>query len=133
MKLSFKFLILAALLFSFSFAATAQRGGQSMDPTEIAAKETARLTEELNLTDIQVEKAKEISLTYAGKLQQAKQENKGNRDAMKTIQEAITSEKTAEMKMILTEDQFKAYEALIAKSTTRKKGRGGRGGGRGGK
>lgn len=133
MKSSIKLFASIALIFTFCFVANAQRGGQKLSPEEMAEKETTQMVEKLNLDEVQTVKIKEINLTFAKKKQEAKDENKGNKEAIKVITEAINNEKIAEVKQILTDEQFKDYEALIAKSTTRKKGRGGRGGGRGGK
>jgi len=131
MKSSIKFLAIIALFFTFNFAAHAQRGGgPSLNPEQMAEKETTRLVEELTLDEAQAAKVKEINLAYAKKMQEARDDNKGNRDAMKEIVASIHTEKSAEMKMILSEAQFKTFEEIQAKQAGRKKGRGGKGGSR---
>ena len=94
----------------------------------MAEKETTQMVEKLNLDEVQTVKIKEINLTFAKKKQEAKDENKGNKEAIKIITEAINNEKNAEIKQVLTDEQFKTYEELQAKKT---KGRGGKRGRRG--
>ena len=94
----------------------------------MAERETTRLVEKLTLDETQTAKVQEINLTYAKKMQEAREDNKGNREAMKEIRTAIDAEKTAELKQVLTEAQFQTYEEMQSK---RGKGRGGRGSRRG--
>lgn len=54
------------------------------------------------------------------KIEEAREENKGNRNAMKV---AINSEKSAEMKLVLTEAQFKSYEELQVQHANHKRKR----------
>lgn len=133
MKSSIKFLAFIALFLTFNFAATAQRGGGgSADPAQMAEKETTQMVEKLALDNAQADKVKAINLTYAKKNQEARETYKDNRDAMKKIGTAIQKEKSGEMKMVLSEKQFKKYEEMEAEQDNRTKGdRGKRGGGRG--
>jgi len=127
MKSSIKLIAFIALFFSFSLVASAQRGERSSDPTERAEKEVSKLTEELKLDEAQAAKIKEISLTYATKMKEARDANKENRDAMKELRSSMEAEKSAEMKTVLTEEQFAAYTKLVAERGGRgKKGRGGK-------
>ena len=128
MKSPIKFLAIIALFFTVSFAANAQRGGESHDPEQMAEKETSRIVEKLSLDESQSAKAKEINLTYAKLMLDARDENKDNREAMKKIEQAINSEKSAEMKLVLTEAQFKTYEEMQAQKGKEKGGKGGKGG-----
>ena len=125
MKSLSKFLAIATLLFAFSFAANAQRGergGKNADPTKMAERQTTQMVEKLNLDEVQASKVKELNLTYAKKMHEAQEENKGNRDAMKEIRASIDSEKNAKLKQVLTTEQFKSYEDILAKRG-KKKGR----------
>ena len=126
MKLSIKVLAVMALFFTFSFAANAQRGGgRSVDPEQMAEQQTTRMIEQLSLDEAQAAKVQAINLTYAEKIQAVRQDNRGNREAMKETLTAIQADKTAELKGILTAEQIESYEALEAKG--RKRGRGQRG------
>lgn len=122
-----KFLAMVALFFTFSFAANAQRAGKSIDPAQSAEKQTAHMVEQLSLDEIQAVKVKEINLTYAKKMKEAREDNKGNRNAMKEIMTAINTEKTAEIKQVLTDEQFQSFEEMVAKKRKGKRGKRGRG------
>lgn len=127
MKSSIKFLAIIALFFTFNFAANAQRGvGQQHDPKQMAERQTTQMVEQLTLDETQTAKVKEINLTYAKKMQEAREDNKDNREAMKEIGAAINLEKSTEMKQVLTEAQFKAYEEMQVKKGRGKGGKGGR-------
>lgn len=131
MKSSIKFLAIIALFFTFNFAANAQRGGgKQPDPAQMAERETTQMVEKLGLNDTQAVKVKEINLTYAKKMQEAMAGREENRDAMKEIGAAIQKEKSAEMKIVLLEKQFKAYEKMQAEQGDRMKGNGGKNGGK---
>ena len=80
------------------------------------------MIEKLNLSEVQAAKVKELNLTYAKKMHEAQQENKGNRNAMKEIRASIDNNKNAELKQVLTTEQFKSYEEMLAKKG-KKKGR----------
>lgn len=127
MKSSIKFLAIIALFFTFNFAANAQRGvGQQHDPKQMAERQTTQMVEQLTLDETQTAKVKEINLTYAKKMQEAREDHKDNREAMKEIGAAINLEKSTEMKQVLTEAQFKAYEEMQVKKGRGKGGKGGR-------
>ena len=123
MKSSSKFLAIIALFFTFTFAANAQQGGgKSLDPEKMAENETSRMVEKLNLDNDQIAKAEVLNFTYAKKIVEARENNKENRDAMREIGEAINSEKNAEMKLLLTEAQYKNYEQMQAEKGKGKRG-----------
>lgn len=116
MKSPINFLVIVALFFAFTFTANAQRGDrQPHDPKQAAEKQTTRMVEKLSLNEIQTAQVKEINLTYAQKLQAAHENNKGNREAMKEISTAINTEKAAELKRVLTAEQFTAFEEMQPK------------------
>ena len=127
MKLLSKFLVITTLLFAFSFAANAQRGNrQPLNPEQMAENQTTQMVEKLSLDAVQTAKVKELNLTYAKKMHEAREDNKGNRDAMKEILASIDTEKKAELKQVLTEVQFKSYEEMQGKKKTRKRKKGNR-------
>lgn len=124
MKSISKFLALAAIvLFASVTVLNAQKKGT---PQERADKKTERLTKELNLSSEQTEQVRAIYLAYAEKAAEAranseekekgKRKGKGqrgeNREAMK-----------AELKTVLTEEQFAKFETMKPK----KKGKGRKG------
>ena len=130
MKLSINVLLFTALFLFMGFNADAQRRGGPPNAEEMANKQTEHMTEELSLSTDQVAKVEAINLDYAKRIQAAREENAGNRSAMKEIMTAIENEKAAEMKTVLTEDQYKSFEEMQA-NQAKPKGR--RGGNRGSK
>lgn len=130
MKSSVKFLAAVTLFFAFSFAAQAQRGGQPLNPEQMAEKQTAQMVENLHLDQAQADRVKAINLNYATKLQEVRQENTGNREAMKELSTAIRSEQRAELQTVLTAEQFKTYEETQAQKASRGGDKGGNRGSR---
>ncbi len=131
MKLSINALLFAALFLLMGFHADAQRRGGPPSAEDMAAKQTEDMTEKLGLSEDQAVKVETINLAYAKKMQEAQEENAGNRSAMKEIMTAIQGEKAAEMKTVLTEDQYNTFEKMEAEQANRKGRKGG--GRRGGK
>ena len=133
MKSSIKFLAIIALVLTCTFAANAQRGGgKSIDPTEMAEKETAQMVEKLSLNEKQTAQISAINLDYAKEMHEAHEANKDDRDGLKEISTSIQTRKSAELKYVLTEAQFKTYEEMQLKGGKGREGEGGKGG-RGGK
>lgn len=129
MKLSIKILAIIALLLTFSFAANAQRGDrQAPEPEEMAERQTAGMVEHLSLDENQAVQVAAINLTYANKMKEAHENNEGDREAMKEIRATIDAEKAAELKLLLTEEQFIAFEKMLAEKGNERKGKGPRGG-----
>ena len=114
MKLSKNVFLLAALFLFMGFNADAQRRGGPPSPEEMSAKQTEHMTEKLGLSDDQAAEVEAINLAYAKKMQEAHEENGGDRNAMQQIMTAIESEKAAEMKTVLSAEQFKAFEEMQA-------------------
>lgn len=112
MKSSIKFLAIVALFFSVNFTAFAQQRGQPLDAEQMAEKQTTQMVEKLNLDEAQTSKVKAINLIYAKRMQEAHEDNKDNREAMKEVRTAINAEKSADLSLVLTDDQFKAYQEL---------------------
>lgn len=112
MKSSIKFLAVIALFFTVNFTAFAQQRGEPLDPEQMAEKQTAQMVEKLDLDEAQASKVKEINLIYAKRMQEAHEDNRDNREAMKEIRTAIESEKSADLSLILTDDQLKAYQDM---------------------
>lgn len=115
MKLSIKIFTTIALLLAISFTANAQRGERkAQDPEKRAEKQTTRMVEKLALNEEQTAKVQAINLAYAKKMQDTKAENKESREAMKQVRDEINSAKNEELKAVLTDEQFKSYEALAS-------------------
>jgi hypothetical protein len=129
MKASIKFLALIALIFTFSFAANAQRGGDRERPTpeQMAERQTERMVEQLELNDTQAAQVKEINLAAAVKMQEARENSDDDREAMREVGKTIRTEQTTALQAVLTEAQFQTYEETLAQRGKRKKGKGRRG------
>lgn len=115
-------------MFAFSFTANAQRserGKKNVDPTKMAERQTSQMVDKLSLDEVQTAKVKEINLAYAKKMHEAREDNKGNRDAMKEIVTAIESEKAAEMKTVLTGKQYRTFEKMQTEQSNHKGRKGG--------
>jgi Spy/CpxP family protein refolding chaperone len=93
------------------------RGGERT-PENMADKQTARMTQELSLTDKQVEKVRSINLEFASKMAAMREGGEPDRTAMKELQSA---HKTS-LKGVLTAEQVKKMEAS---ESARKEGHGG--------
>ena len=129
MKLSIKFLAIIALFFTSNFMANAQRGDhQRHTPEERAEQQTTRMAEDLSLDTKQIAQVKAINLTYAKKMHEARQNGKGDRKAMKELKTTLRVEKNAELKQVLTLEQYQIHEEKEAKKGKKgKKGKGRKG------
>ena len=112
MKSSIKILAIVVLCFSFSLVVSAYNGTPPNKAEKRAEKQTNRMIEKLNLNDAQAAKVGDINLFYAAKMEEARAKNKGDRAAMKEIKTAIRTEMTAEMKQVLTPEQFASFQAM---------------------
>ncbi len=120
MKLLVKFAAIIAMLFTMTLVANAQGKGQSLSPEEKAEKFTNKLTEKVNLDRAQVPKVKAIALEYAHKMQEAREANQGDKEAIKEIRKEIRKEKRAALKEVLTDEQIAILKEL---KRERKEGR----------
>lgn len=78
--------------------------------SERAAKLTEWMKTNLALTADQEPKVQDINLKYAGKLDELQKSTQPRREKMKTLKENDAS-KDAELKQVLTDEQFKTYQA----------------------
>jgi len=106
----FSFLLVPLLTLVLSVSAQEK---QHMNPQEKAQKLTDWMKTNLKLTDDQVAKVQPINLKYAQKMADTKnstQDQKAKMDAMKADEEA----KDAELKAVLTPEQYTSWEAKKA-------------------
>lgn len=131
MKHVLKFAISGLILFTFFSALQAQqpRGeGRDFSPEQRAAQQTALMTEKLSLSEAQTAKIKEINLKYAQKTKDARDANTGGDwSAMREKMVAMRSEQDAELKTMLTSDQWTAWEKVREEQRNNRGGRGDRG------
>ena len=84
---------------------------QDMNPEQIAEQQTAQMSEQLNLTSKQKIDVNAINLKYAEKLQIIRQQPRSR--SKLTAFKNMVEEKNAEMKMVLTRQQYADYEKIL--------------------
>ena len=84
---------------------------QDMNPEQIAEQQTAQMSEQLNLTSKQKVEVNAINLKYAEKLQIIRQQPRSR--SKLTAFKNMVEEKNAEMKMVLTPQQYADYEKIL--------------------
>lgn len=101
-------------------------GGQQMDPEQMVQMRVDRLKETLKLTADQVTK---VTAVFKKQNEDMAKLMQGGQPDMEAFQKLRENE-TAELKKILTADQFKAYEESMQRGFGGGRGQGGPGGGR---
>ncbi|MBI5916442.1 MAG: DUF4890 domain-containing protein [Bacteroidetes bacterium] len=133
MESRFKMLAFSLLFLAAFTVAKAQPGGggRGMDPTQRAEQQTVMMSDSLSLSEKQTAKVKDINLKYANKMKEARSANAdGDWEKMRASMDAIRTEQDAELKTVLTQEQFDNW-ARIRENEFKK--RGPHGGGPGGK
>lgn len=109
-------LFLMIILFA-SALVNAQPGGRQFSPEDMAKRQTEQMGETLKMSKDLQQKVYDLNLKYAKKSAEMFQGGGGFRDMsdadrqkMREKREALNKEKDAEMKKLLSADQFKAYE-----------------------
>jgi len=107
------------LLFAIVFATVSvaqNRGMGNVDPKEMAQRQTEELKKALNLNKDQEKKVLALNQKSAEQMSALREEmmsGGGDREAMREKMTKFREEQTAEMKKILTEDQYKKYEKYL--------------------
>jgi hypothetical protein len=115
-------LLMAVILLVFAVTASAQRGG---DPTQRAEMQTKMMADSLSLSSRQGEKVKEINLKYANKQTEARQANAdGDWEQMRAKMEALRTEQNAELKTVLTNEQYERWQKITAEQWKQRGGNG---------
>jgi hypothetical protein len=97
-----------------------ERGGT---PSERADKLTAKMAENLDLTNEQQAKVGEINLKYANEAASLREETREQREETRASMKDIRERQEAELKQVLTEDQQLKYEARRDERQDRRKSR----------
>jgi len=117
MKKNWRFFIsLIACLFLFANSYSQEK--EIPPAADRAAKLTEWMKTNLQLTAEQVSPVQEINLKYANKMDDLRKSSQGRRAKMQTLK-SDNKAKDAELKKILTADQFKTY--LAKKEEIKKK------------
>ena len=80
-------------------------------PQERAQLQTARMTKELSLTTDQAAKVEAINLKYADQIEAKRTEQKADREKMRTEGKALHDAHDADMKVVLTPEQYTIWQA----------------------
>jgi hypothetical protein len=115
LKMKFKILT-AALLLIMALTAKAQGGGgRGGDPIQRAEMQSKTMVDSLLLSTKQAEKVKEINLKYANKQKEARSANAdGDWEKMRTSMDALRTEQNAELKTVLTQEQYDHWQKIAA-------------------
>ena len=113
------------LLMICSVQVMAQRGqGRSMDPEQMATRQTERMEKELNLDKEQLELVSEINLKYATKMKEIREANRGDREGMREGMMAMRDEWGVELKEVLSEEQWAGYQKMVEENRRNRPGPG---------
>ncbi len=115
--------IMLAICASYSFAQRGQGQREKLEPEEMAKRQTTQMKESLDLTEEQLTKVEALNLKYAEKMETLRDEAKADREATRNAMKPIREEKDAELKALLTTEQ---YEKLVTlrKDSQPKRGKG---------
>ncbi|MFV0590228.1 MAG: hypothetical protein ACK5M7_02480 [Draconibacterium sp.] len=124
-------LVLLSVIVFATVTMAQDRGSRSFDPKEMAKRQTEELTKALGLNKDQQAKVLALNTKMGEKRSSMFQEMRnggGDREAMREKMTKLRDEEKAEMKKILTEDQYKKYEKYLEEQRARR-GQGRPGGG----
>jgi periplasmic protein CpxP/Spy len=83
-----------------------------MTPDEMANRQTERMTKELKLDEKQKTAVSAINLKYAKLRKEISQANKEDKKVLQTKMKEVNVQKKAELKKVLTTDQFAQLEKM---------------------
>ena len=93
---------------------------KNIDPKKQAEKRTKLLTDELELTENQVERVKVLSLKVTEKIKAIIEDDSMSREKKKEFIEGNKTDYKNAMKSILTADQFVKYEVMLEEMKAKK-------------
>jgi Spy/CpxP family protein refolding chaperone len=113
---------LRSFLFAFAFLfvgimAMAQplQGMGQFNPEEMIKRQTEQMVKDLGLNDSQKTKIEALNKKYGAKMGEVFQSAGGDREKVREKMTAMRTEKDAELKTILTPEQFTKYQELEKK------------------
>jgi periplasmic protein CpxP/Spy len=83
-----------------------------MTPVEMAKRQTERMTKELKLNEKQKTEVSAINLKYAKLRKEISEANKADKKVLQTKMKEMNVQKKAELKKVLTADQFAQLEKV---------------------
>jgi Spy/CpxP family protein refolding chaperone len=114
MKTRKNLLVLAALFVALSLSAQGPQGKGKKTPEEKALKQTEMIKQKLQLTDAQAAEVQKIYTSYTTDVEKMKQE-------MKDRKKALNKEKDAQLKKVLTPEQYSKLEVIRAERKAEQK------------
>uniref|UniRef100_UPI0032164B02 hypothetical protein n=1 Tax=uncultured Draconibacterium sp. TaxID=1573823 RepID=UPI0032164B02 len=123
-------LVIMIVVFGMTISLAQNRGGQrSFDPEERAKRQTEQLTELLGLDKAQAKKVHELNLKAGKEMSEMRQgmQSGGDREAMREKMMEARKKQNAEMKKILSADQYKKYEKYLEERRSQRRSPGGGG------
>lgn len=118
MKQRFYFLVTALLFATIVMAQPPQGGPQGgpMNPEEMVKRQTEEMVKDLGLDAKQTEKVSAINKKYADKMGEIFKSSQGaDRDAMREKMMTMKTQKDAELKTVLTAEQYTKYQEIEKK------------------
>ena len=114
-------LVIGLFISMMTFAQPPGPPGGQMDPAEMAKKQTKEMVEDLGLDEEQATKVEAVNTKFAEKMQEMFKSGGGpggsdeEREAMHKKMDTLHSDKDADLKEILTEEQYKKYQEIEKK------------------
>lgn len=99
----------------FTIAGIAQPPGGQFDPEEMVKRQTQQMVEDLGLNEAQEVKVDSLNRKYSQKMGEMFQSAQGDFQGMREKMETLREEKNAELKTILTEEQYTKHVELEKK------------------
>jgi hypothetical protein len=128
-NMKFKVPMMMVLQFAIAVATNAQQGGgppsggRGGDPIQRAEMQTKMMIDSLSLSTKQGEKVKEVNLKYANKQKEARAANTdGDWEKMRATMDALRTEQNAELKTMLTQEQYDRWQKIAEAQWQRKGG-----------
>ncbi|WP_321332557.1 DUF4890 domain-containing protein [uncultured Bacteroides sp.] len=103
------FLMVALLMVGGMAMAQGRGHGKNMDPKERAQKMTERIAKEYSLNDTQKQQLLEANTALVEKMSNRSDENKDKRAEMRKEMQANRDAYEAQLKKIMTEEQYASY------------------------
>ena len=104
------------------------RGERKRPSPEERQKRQDEMYAQLNLSEAQKIKVEEINTNYQTKMRTMRENNDGGREAMRASMMKMREEQNAELKNVMTAEQFDKYLKIQESQKGRRGGRGRRGG-----
>ena len=124
MKKEFLLVLVAGLFFSLTACAKPQGPRGNFSPEDMAKRQTEMIQKATGIDDATAKKVQEINLKYS-KIIRDMREKSDDREAMREEMGKIREKRDAEIKALLTDEQYKKYQAQQEEMRKNRQGGGG--------